>query len=184
MFLAYKLNKQSDNTQPWHTPFPIVNQFYCSMSNFNCCFLTYIQFSQETDKVVWYSHILKNFPFCHDPQSQRFCIVNEAEVDVFWNLLAFSIIQWMLAIWSLVPLSFLNTAWTSGTSWFTYCWSLPWRILSITLRASEMSEIVLSFEHSLLICIFLLPLLKNSFEFVFLGSFFFSFSFVLLWFDD
>ena len=51
----------------------------------------------------------------------------------FWNSLAFLMIQWMLAIWSLVPLPFLNPAWTSGTSWFTYCWSLAWRILSITL---------------------------------------------------
>ena len=33
-------------------------------------------------------------------------------------------IQWMLAIWSLVPLPFLNPAWTCGSSWFTYCWSL------------------------------------------------------------
>ena len=30
----------------------------------------------------------------------------------------------MLAIWSLVPLSFLKPARTSGSSWFTYCWSL------------------------------------------------------------
>ena len=48
----------------------------------------------------------------------------------------------MLAIWSLVPLPFLNPAWTSGSSWFTYCWSLPWRILSIILLACEMSVIV------------------------------------------
>ena len=41
-------------------------------------------------------------------------------------------IQQMLAIWSLVPLPFLNPAWTSGNSWFTYCWNLAWRILSIT----------------------------------------------------
>ena len=34
----------------------------------------------------------------------------------FWNFLAFSLMQWMLAIWSLVPLSFLNSAWTSGNS--------------------------------------------------------------------
>ena len=34
---------------------------YCSMSSSNCCFLTYIQISQETDKVVWYSHPFKNF---------------------------------------------------------------------------------------------------------------------------
>ena len=51
----------------------------------------------------------------------------------FWNSLAFSMIQWMLAIWSLVPLPFLKQAWTSGSSWFTYCWSLAWRILIITL---------------------------------------------------
>ena len=30
-----------------------------------------------------------------------------------------------------------------------YCWSLAWRILSITLLAREMSAIVLSLEHSL-----------------------------------
>ena len=53
----------------------------------------------------------------------------------FWNSLAFSMIQQMLAIWSLVPLPFLKPAWTAGSSWFTYCWSLAWRILSITLLA-------------------------------------------------
>ena len=58
----------------------------------------------------------------------------------FWNSLAFSMIQWMLAIWSLVPLPFLNPAWTSGSSRFMYCWSIAWRILSITLPACEMSE--------------------------------------------
>ena len=26
MYSAYKLNKQGDNIQPWHTPFPIWNQ--------------------------------------------------------------------------------------------------------------------------------------------------------------
>ena len=43
----------------------------------------------------------------------------------------------MLAIWSLGPLSFLNPDWTSGSSWFMYCWSLPWGILSITLVVCE-----------------------------------------------
>ena len=51
----------------------------------------------------------------------------------FWNSLGFSMIQRMLAIWSLVPLPFLKPAWTSGGSWFTYCWSLACRILSIIL---------------------------------------------------
>ena len=40
-----------------------------------------------------------------------------------------------LAIWSLVLLPFLNPGFTSGCSQFMYCWSLPWRILSITLLA-------------------------------------------------
>ena len=48
----------------------------------------------------------------------------------FWNSLAFSMIQQKLAIWSLVPLPFLKPAWTSGSSWFMYCWSVSWRILS------------------------------------------------------
>ena len=42
----------------------------------------------------------------------------------FWNSLEFSMIQRMLAIWSLIPLRFLNPAWTSGTFQFTYCWNL------------------------------------------------------------
>ena len=49
-------------------------------------------------------------------------------------------IQWMLAIWSLAPLPFLNPAWTSGNSQLTYCWSLAWRTLSITLRVKWMQS--------------------------------------------
>ena len=56
----------------------------------------------------------------------------------FWNSLAISMIQQMLAVWSLVHLPFLNPTWTPGSSWLTYCWSLSWRILSITLLACEM----------------------------------------------
>ena len=63
-------------------------------------------------------------------------------------------IQWVLATWSLVPLLFLKPAWTSGSSRFMYCWSLAWRILSITLLACEMSAIVQYFEHSLILPFF------------------------------
>ena len=59
----------------------------------------------------------------------------------FWNSLAFSMIQWMLAVWSLAPLIFLDPVCLSGISQFKYCWSLPWRILSITLLACKMSTI-------------------------------------------
>ena len=66
---------------------------------------------------------------------------------LLWNSLAFPLIQRMLAIWPPFPLPFLKPAWTSGSSQFTYCWSLPWRILIITLLVCEMSAIVWSFEH-------------------------------------
>ena len=55
----------------------------------------------------------------------------------------------MLAIWSLVPLLFVNPSWTSRSFQFMYCWSLAWRILSTALLACEMSAIVRQFEHSL-----------------------------------
>ena len=58
-------------------------------------------------------------------------------------------IQRLLAIWSLVPLPFLNPSWRPGSSWFTYYWSLAWRILNTTLLACEMSAIVWYFEDSL-----------------------------------
>ena len=63
MYSAYKLNKQSDNIQLWHTPFLIWNQSVVLFSS-KCCFLTFIQISQEAGEVVWYSHLLKNFPMC------------------------------------------------------------------------------------------------------------------------
>ena len=122
------------------------------MSSSNCCFLTCIQVLQEAGKVVWYSHLLKSFPqFVVIHTVKGFSKVNEAEVDFFffWNSLAFSMIYWKLAIWSLFPLPCLNPAWTSGSSQFMYSWSLAWRILSITSIAYEMSAVVLYFEHSL-----------------------------------
>ena len=83
----------------------------CSMSSSNCCFLTCIQISQEAGQVVWYSHFFQNFPkFLVIHAVKGFGIVNKAEIDFFWNSLAFSVIQRMLAIWSLVPLPFWNEA--------------------------------------------------------------------------
>ena len=103
------------------------------MSSSNCCFLTCIQISQESDQVVWYSHLFQNFPqFTVIHTVKGFGIVNKAEIDVFLE-----------AIWSLVPLPLLKPAWTSGSSRFTYCWSLAWRILSITLLACEMGYMCL-----------------------------------------
>jgi len=82
----------------------------------------------------------------------------------FWSSLAFSIIQWMLAIWSLILLSFLNPAYTSGNSQFTYFWGLAWRILSITLLTYEMSTIVWQFGHSLALLFFKIGMKTDFFQ--------------------
>ena len=113
------------------------------MSNFNCCFLTFTQISQEAGKVIWYSHLLKNFPqFVVIHTVRGFDIVNKAEVDVFLkhscffydptdagNLISgssafskFSLNIWMFAVHD-------NE-------------SLAWRTLSISLLVCEMSAIV------------------------------------------
>ena len=91
--------------------------------------------------MVWYSHLLKNFPVCCDPH-KGFGIVNKAEVDVFLEL------SWLFDdptdIGDLI----------SGSSAFSKSSLNIWkfmvhvllkpglRILSITLLACEMSAIV------------------------------------------
>ena len=117
--------------------FPDLEPVCCSMYSSNSCFLTYIQVSLEACQVVWNSHLL-NFPhFVVTHKVKGFGIVNKAEVDVFLELCCFSMIQWMLAVWSLVTLPFINPTWISGSLHFRYCWRLDWRILSITLLACE-----------------------------------------------
>ena len=63
---------------------------YCSMFSSNCCFLTCIEVSQEAGKVVWYSHIFKNFPqFVVIHTVKGFSLVSEAKVDVFLEFSCF-----------------------------------------------------------------------------------------------
>ena len=70
--------------------FPNLEPVRCSMSVSNCCFLTCIQISQEAGKVVWYSHLFKNFPqFVVIQTVKGFRLVNEAELDIFLELPCF-----------------------------------------------------------------------------------------------
>ena len=69
--------------------FPNLEPVCCSMSGSNCCFLTCIQISQGTGKVVWYFHLFKNFPqFVVIYIVKGFGIVIKA-VDVFLGLSCF-----------------------------------------------------------------------------------------------
>ena len=97
----------------------------CPMSSSNCCFLTCIKISQEADHVVWYSHLLKNFPqFIVIHTVKGLGIVNKAKIDVVLELSCFFHHPADVGNWSLVPLPFLKPAWTSGSSRFTYCWKM------------------------------------------------------------
>ena len=113
------------------------------MSISNCCFLICIEISQDAGQVIWYSHLVKNFPeFVLVHIVKGFGIVNKAEVDVFLEFSCF--FDDPTDVGNLISgssLPFLNPAWTSGSARFMYCWSLAWRILSIALLACEMSAI-------------------------------------------
>ena len=67
--------------------FPNFDTVHCSMFSSSCCFLTCIQVSQEAGQVVWYSHLLKNFPqFFVIHTVKDFGIVNKVDIDVLLEL--------------------------------------------------------------------------------------------------
>ena len=85
-----------------------------------------IQVSQEASKVVWYSHLFKNFPqFVVIHIVKGFSVTSEAEVDVSLEFPCFFYNPMILAIWSLVPLPFLNPACTD----FINCWKFSVGVL-------------------------------------------------------
>ena len=104
------------------------------MSDFNCWFLSCIQVSQEAGKVVWYSHLLKNFPqFVVINTVKDFGIVNKAEVDFFSGTLL--IFQWSKWCWHLI----------SGSSAFSKTSLKIWSFLVHILLRPSMK----AFEHDL-----------------------------------
>ena len=59
-------------------------------SDSNNYFLTCIQISQEASKVVWYSHLFKNFPLSLVIHTVKgFAIISKAEVEIFLELSCF-----------------------------------------------------------------------------------------------
>ena len=115
MCSAYKLNKQRDNIQPWCTPCPVWNQSVvpCLVLTAAACPAYRFLRRQVRWSGIPISWRTLHFVVIHTVQS--FSIINKADF-FFWNSLVFSMIQKMLALWSLVPLLFLNPAWISGSS--------------------------------------------------------------------
>ena len=88
-YFAWMLNKQGD-IYSFVVLFLNFESDCCSMSLFNCCFLTCIQISQEACKEVWYSKPLMNFPqFVVIHTVKCFGVVNKAEVYVFLEFYCF-----------------------------------------------------------------------------------------------
>ena len=110
--------------------FPNLEPVCCSVSGSNYCFLPCIHISQEADKVVWYSHVFKNFQqFVVIHTVKGFGIVNEAEVDVFLELPCFyyDAIQFS-SVQLLSRVRLFATPWTAACQAslsITNSWSLP-----------------------------------------------------------
>ena len=110
----------------------------CFMSSSNCCFLTCIQISQAAGQVVWYSHLLKNFPqivVIHTIKD--FGVINKAEVDVFLVLSCFlddtmdvgnsvsgssASSKSSLNIWKFTVHVMLKPGWENFEHYFTSMW--------------------------------------------------------------
>ena len=140
---SWKFKKQGDSMQSCPAPLLILNKSITARPLLTLACWPEYRFLRS--QVRWSGmHLFKNFPqFAVIHTIKDFSIVSEAEVDFFsFNSLAFCMIQQMLAIWSLVSLPCLNSACTTGSVQFRYCWSPAWRILSITLLACETCSFV------------------------------------------
>ena len=120
--------------------FPYLEPVCCSMSSSNCCFLTCIQISQEAGQMVWYSHLLKNFPqFAVIHTVKDSGVVNKAKVDVFLELSCFfsdpvdvgSLISGTSAfsISSLYIWKFFLSSCTLLLFWITMLWTFMYKFL-------------------------------------------------------
>ena len=80
---AYKLNKQGDSVQAWHTPFPILNQSAVLCKVLIVASWPAYRFLRR--QIRWFAipTSLRIFQFVVIHRVKAFCIVNETEVDVF-----------------------------------------------------------------------------------------------------
>ena len=90
IYSAYKLNKQGDNIQPWHSPFPVWNQ-----SVVPCLVLTVASWPAHRflrRQVRWSGIPIswRIFQFVVIHRVKGFDIVNKAEVGVFLEFSCFS----------------------------------------------------------------------------------------------
>ena len=82
--------------------FPNLEPVCCSTSSSNCYVLTCIHISQEAHQVVWYSHLLKNFPLLVMIHTVKgFGIVNKTCFSITLLPIQWSNICWQFDLWFL-----------------------------------------------------------------------------------
>ena len=132
IYSAYKLNKQGDNIQPWCTPFPICNQ---SVVPCPILIVAYWPKHRFLRRQVRWSGIPISLRVFHSllwfTQSKSI----KQKKDIF---LEFSCSFYDLDVGILISgfSAFSKSSlyiWKFSVYILTYCWSLAWRILSITL---------------------------------------------------
>ena len=89
LYSAYKLNKQGDNIQPWHTPFPIWNQSVVPCPVLTVASWPAYRFLRRQVRCSGIPISFRIFQFVVIHTVQDFSIVNKAEVDVFLELSCF-----------------------------------------------------------------------------------------------
>ena len=82
IYSAFKLNKQGDNMEPWHHPFPTLNQSVVPSPGLTAASWTAYRCHRRC--VKWNGiYLFKNFPqFVINHTVKGLSIVNEVEVDV------------------------------------------------------------------------------------------------------
>ena len=109
MYSAHKLSKQSDNTQLCHTTFPILNQSIVPSPVLTVASWPTYRLLRRQER---WSGTLISLRIFHSKlwstQSKVLTQSMKKKLVFFWNSFAFSMIQQMLDIWSLVPLPFQN----------------------------------------------------------------------------
>ena len=89
MYSAYKLNKQGDNIQPWHTPFPIWNQSVVPCPVLTVASWPAYRFLRRQIRWSGIPISWRIFQFVEIHTVKGFGGVNKAEVDVFLEFSCF-----------------------------------------------------------------------------------------------
>ena len=153
MYSAKELTQQDDNIQPWHTPFLIWNQSVVPCPVLLMLLDLHTDFSGgRSGGLVFPS--LGISTVCCDPHNQRLWCSQWSRSRCFLEFSSFFYDPTDVDILVSGSSTFSKSSCIAGNSRFTYCWSLSWGILSITLLACEMSAVVWQFKHSLALPLF------------------------------